>query len=415
MTHPLAKLGALIVAAWLGLVGCGADPTQQTLSQNVGAAFAPCNDSEIKYLARKHNFMLSFRPCANNNFEQYAWSPDGRLLYFQLVLTAYVMDAEADTKNTSALPISTPLGPATWLTATRVAVPVGPPAESEPGTPPRLALVEVRQPSTFYVDLPLGFGDIEELSRGRAPGEVLALATWKGKQTVWAIDTNTGDVTEPFPFLPGKLESMTFTPQQGAIAVGVGGKEVQLWSTQDGVRVGTFAPALRGSLHPDGVWMMLEHLGEPVSIFYQRSWDELSEQARERELRRLQRFEENLPEQFPREVQPPTLSYARVTDGKRFLLDSVFGKDFAWYEPTPHFGAFVLWGFEGKQYKRNVMLGNFTDRLRAVEKGREFLGVREFTEATFTGPDGAAPPAEVPNGGKGKGKGKAKAEAPPTE
>jgi len=399
LTQPARALGRLLVlagAAWLVLSGCGADPTQQTLSQNVGDAFAPCNDSEIKYLARKHNFMLSFRPCANNNFEQYAWSPDGRLLYFQLVLTAYVMDAEADTKNTSALPISTPLGPVAWLTATRLAVPVGPPGDSEPGAPPRLALVEVRQPSTFYVDLPMGFGEVQELERGRAPGEVLALASWKGRRKVWAIDTSTGEVTEPFPFLPADVRSMTFTPAQDVISVGVEGDEVQLWSTLDGKRVATFAPALRGELHPDGVWVMLEHLGEPVSIFYQRSWDELSEQARERELRRLKRFEENLPDQFPREVRPPTLSYANVVSGERFMLESVYGKDFSWYEPTPHFGSFVLWGFEGKQYKRNVMLGNFTDRLRAVEKGRDFLGVVPFTSATFVGPEGGAPAGADP-------------------
>jgi len=388
----------LVVGGLLGLVGCGADPTQQTLSENVGAAFAPCNDSEIKYLARKHNFMLSFRACANNNFEQYAWSPDGRLLYFQLVTTPYVMDAEADTKNTSAVPVSTPVGPATWLTATRLVLPVGPPADAEPGAPLRLAMAEIKQPSTFYVDLPVGFGSIEELTRGRTPGELLALATHQGTRGVWAIDSNTGEVTAPFPFLPVGVHSMTFTPRQGVLAVGLPGDEVHLYDVDDGRRQATFAPAVRASLHPDGVWVMLEHLGEPVSIFYQRSWDELSEAARQRELRRLERFEETLPEQFPREVQPPTLSYANAITGDRYVLDSVYGKDFSWYEPTPHFGSFVLWGFEGKQYKRNVMLGNFTDRFRAADKGRDFLGVRRMEEATFQGPDEAAPaaPAEVP-------------------
>lgn len=391
-------LGVLAVAATLGAtLGCGADPTQQTLSENVGAAFAPCNASEITFLARKHNFMPSFRPCANNNFEQYAWSPDGRLLYFQLVTTPYVMDAEADTKNTSPVPVSTPLGPAVWLTATRLVLPVGPAADAEAGAPNRLALAEIRQPSTFYVDLPKGFGGIQELSRGRTAAEVLALATLDGRTTVYAIDTNTGEVTAPFDFLPDGVGSMTFTPRQQVLTVGHAG-EVTLYDVEEATprRLGTFAPAERGSLHPDGIWLMLEHPGEPVSIFYQRSWDELSEQARERELRRLQRFEENLPDQFPREVQPPTLSYANVVTGERFLLDSVYGHDFAWYEPTPHFGAFVLWGFEGKQYKRNVMLGNFTDRLRAVEKGRDFLGVRRFDEATWTGPDEGGKPTPAP-------------------
>jgi hypothetical protein len=394
----MAAAASLVLGLW-ATTGCGADPTQQSLSENVGAAFAPCNTSEIEFLSRKHNFMPAFRPCANNNFEQYAWSPDGRLLYSQLVATPYVMDAEADTKNTSAVPVSSPLGPATWLTATRLVLPVGPAADADAGAPMRLALAEIRQPSTFYVDLPQGFGGVEELTRGRTPSEVLALATHEGRRTVWAIDTNTGEVTAPFTFLPPQVQSMTFTPRQGVLTVGVDGT-VHLYDVHNGERRASFSPALRGSLHPDGLWVMLEHAGDPVSIFYQRSWDELSDKARERELRRLKRFEENLPDQFPREVQPPTLSYASILTGERYLLESVFGRDFAWYEPTPHFGSFVLWGFEGKQYKRNVMLGNFTDRLRAVEKGRDFLGVRRFEEATFVGPDSdteAPAPAPAPD------------------
>jgi len=392
----LVGLGA-VVAGLIAGTGCE-DPTQATLSENVGSAFAPCNESEIKYLASKHNFMLSFRACANNNFEQYAWSPDGRLLYFQLVLTSYVMDAELDNKATKAVPAPTPIGPATWTTASRLLLPVGPSGEAEKPAPNRIAAYEARQGLVFYVDLPLGFGDVQELQRGNDPASVYALATWKGERTVWSVDTSTGEVTEAFPWLPKGATSFTYTPNVRVASVGFG-DEVKVFDAELGVRVATFAPAQRASLHPEGQWVMLEHLGDPVSIFYQRSWDELSEQARERELRRAKRFEENLPEHFPREVQPPTLSYANVVTGERYLLDSVFGRDFAWYEPRPYYGAFVLWGFEGKQYKRNVLLGDFVYRLQAAEKGKEFLGVKKMDTARFEGPDGAAPAAVPTPGG----------------
>ena len=391
----IRSIGALcgVTAALLVGVGCE-DPTQATLAENVGSAFAPCNESEIKYLASKHNFMLSFRACANNNFEQYAWSPDGRLLYFQLVMSSFVMDAEKDNKPTTTVPAPTPIGPATWSTASRLLIPVGPSAEAEAPAPNRLAVYEARQGLVFYVDLPLGFGDVEELQRGDDPGSVYALATWKGERTVWAVDTSTGATSEAFDWLPKGATSFTYTPSVGVATVGFE-DEVKVFDARLGKRVATFAPAQRASLHPEGKWLMLEHMGDPVSIFYQRSWDELSEQARERELRRAKRFEENLPEHFPREVQPPTLSYANVVTGDRYLLDSVFGRDFSWYEPRPYYGAFVLWGFEGKQYKRNVLLGDFVYRLQAAEKGKEFLGVKKMDTGRFAGPDEPAPaPAE---------------------
>jgi hypothetical protein len=372
--------------------GCGADPTQGTLSENVGAAFAPCNESEIKFLASKHNFMLSFRACANNNFNAYSWSPDGRLLYFQLVMTGYVMDAEASTKNTTAVPVPTPTGPATWLNATRLVLPIGPSPEVQAPAPERLAIYEAKQGLTFYVDLPLGFGAIQELHRSHTPGQLFALATFKGRRTVWAIDSATGDVQQAFPWLADGATSFTYTPSMQVATVGFG-NEVKVYDAQLGNRVATFSPATRASLHPEGKWLMLEHPGEPVSIFYQRSWDELSEQARQRELRRAQRFEEQLPEHFPREVQPPTLSFANVATGERFMLGSVFGDKFAWYEAQPYYGAFVLWGFEGKQYKKNVMLGDFVYRLRSSEKGKDFMGVERMTSAKFEGPDGSTPPA----------------------
>ncbi len=372
----------------LALMGCSRDPTQGSLSENVGQAFAPCSEAEIRFLATKHNFMPAFRPCGNNHFSDFAWSPDGRQLYFQLGMAHHVMDADSQTKDTRVVPTSSPVGPAAWISSSRLVVPIAPAADAPEGAPLRLALYDTDQASVFSIDLPADLKDPKDLQRDSTQQSILLTAVrGQGERRVYRVDLGSGELTEPWSWL-GPVETFTFTPSQNAVTVGASGK-VTVHDAESGEPRGTWAPALRGSLHPDGRWVMLEHLGDPVSIFYQRAWDELSEQARERELRRAKRFEEQLPESYPTEVQPPTLSFADLASGARWTLSSVYGTDFEWYEPTDHFGSFVLWGFEGKQFKRNVLLGDFTARMRSAEQGRDFMGVHRFGEAegaTFEAP-----------------------------
>ena len=127
----------------LCLFGCERpDPTIGTLSENVGASFSPCSEAEIKFMASKHNFMPSFRPCGENSFSSYAWSPEGTHLYFQLVMTPYLMDARTDQKPTIAVPTSTPIGDGAWVTKHRLVVPVGPSEEVDNN---RLAIYDLEQ------------------------------------------------------------------------------------------------------------------------------------------------------------------------------------------------------------------------------------------------------------------------------
>ena len=145
--------------------------------------------------------------------------------------------------------------------------------------------------------------------------------------------------------------------------------------------------------------MCIRDSGEPVSIFYQRALDELSPEARERELRRVKRFEEQLPSGTPTTVQPPTLSWVDLHSGKRWMLTSAYGDNFQWYESVGHYASFFLWGFEGKQFKRNVALGQLDGRMLSIDKGRDVLGLERMEageDPNYQPPTGVVPtePAE---------------------
>jgi hypothetical protein len=374
------------------LAGCGgSDPNAGTLSQNVGASFAPCNEQEIKFLATKHNFMTAFRPCGNNNFQDFTWSPDGKHLYFKLVMVGYVMDADQAHKPVTTVPTPTPTGTAVWLSNDQLALPVGA-AEGLDDGPERIALFSIDTPQVFYVDLP-GLTKPDALSQGRSKQEVLFLAADRsGKRIIHALDVADGAITEPFPWLTGPVVTFTFEPELGVVVVGDG--ETVRMHAIDGTERGSWSPALRGSVHPGGEWLSLEYTGAPVSIFHQRAWDELSDRARQREVARTERFIETLPDNYPTEVEPPSLSFVYLPTGGRWSVDSVQGHDFEWYPAMDFYGSFVLWGFESKEFKRNVLLGNFRDRMFRMVDGQEMMGITPMTDGTSTAVTALAPSLE---------------------
>ncbi|TNE92608.1 MAG: hypothetical protein EP330_01295 [Deltaproteobacteria bacterium] len=360
----------------LALVACQSNPNEATFTQNVGSAFQECRSQEVRFLAGKHNFMTAFDPCGSNNFQSYAWSPEGTHLYFQLTQSGHIMNAEAANKATITLPTETPVGPAAWITATRLVVPV---QAAEGSDSLRMAVFDnTEKAQLLYVDAP-GVTDIADTARGDSPSQVLFTAT-RGEETrkVYQLDLDDGSVSEPWPWL-GPVTSFTYTPAQGLMAVGREDK-VELIKPETEEVVETYTRATRGVLHKDGKWLALEHEGDAVSIFYQRAWDELSPQARERELRRAEAWEERLPEWYPKEVHPPTITVVDREKGERWMFTGFHGHAFSWYEAADFYASVILWGFEGKELNRNVVLGNLGDRLRSVEKGEEMFGLTRFVD-----------------------------------
>ena len=391
-------MSRLLLPALLALLGaCEKDPMQGSLSENVGMSFSPCSEAEIRFMTQKHNFMTAFRPCGNNDFSAFSWSPDGKHLYFQLVMTAYVMDADAANKQTVTVPSRQPIGPAAWLTTSKVAVPEVPLTDDGPA---QIAIFDLDGQTVFHVDLP-ELTEIRAMQRGREPTELLLLGG-ADKPGVYAFDTSTGTLTQPFAWLTEAVDTLTYTHQLDVLTV-TRGNQTTVHEGASGKPLGTWPSARRGTLHPEGRWLALEHDGEEISIFYQRSWDELSEQARERELRRLKKYEETIKGDFPTRVRPPTLSFVDLHTGRRWMLSSVYGTQFQWYEPTPYFGSLMMWGFEGKQMKRNVLLGDMRGRFHMIENDRKMMGISRFEDGEdprYVPPGQAKPePAEAETNG----------------
>ena len=364
--------------SWLFLIlaACSYDPTVGTLPDNVGRAFAPCQESEIRFLATKHNFQLSFEPCGKNAFGAFSWSPSGERLYFQLGQTGYVMNAGADDKRTLTVPTPSPIGKGDWITSARLALPIGP---KETGGMNRVAVFSVDQQSVFYWDV--NSPVIDQVLRAETPTQLLIVVAQKptGPRQLLRMDLNDGSTTPAYEWLKD-FDTVDFSPKPNLLVVGRG-ETVTVHDASTGKSSHSFQPATRGTVHSDGRWLMLEHLGEPVSIFYQRAWDDMTEAQRRRERQRAEKLAASLPDSYPTMVRPPTLSFADLNDDARWMLTSVYGTDFQWYEAQPYYGSFIFWGFEGKQFKRNVLLGQFGSRLRATEIGRDFMGVVPMNEA----------------------------------
>jgi len=366
---------AAILLVGSTLIGCQQNSGDGTLSQNVGASFAPCSEAEIKYMAARHNLMTAFKPCGANKFSYYSWAPSGRHLYFQLVMTGYIMDADSPQRETAAVPTPTPTGPAAWISSTRIVIPVAA-ADGPDADAPRLAVYDIEQSSVMYTKLP-GLKNLRGLQRQSASTTLVIADSPEKSSSIYSVDLVDGGVTEIGDWVETPADTMTYTPTQDVLTVGRG-DVVTAYKLTTKETIGTWKHATRGSMHPHGTWMALEFLGDEISIFNQRSWNELSEKARARELARVKQFEERLPDSYATTIRPPTISLVDMSDSSRWTITGFLGDQFQWYEAKPTFMSTMLWGFEGKQYKRNVALGNLEPRLRAIQEEKEFIGLEKF-------------------------------------
>ncbi|MCB9663383.1 MAG: hypothetical protein H6732_04675 [Alphaproteobacteria bacterium] len=393
---------ASFLALLLSACTCSRDPTEGALADNVGEAFAACNEAEIRFLAAKHNVQLVFAPCGSNNFSSYRWAPDGTRIFFQLVLSANVMDANAADKRTITLPIPKPVGSPAWLGDTRVAVPV---AAAEEGGDVRIALYEVPatpEPGDQAVGTLAGSAELiplpglvaaDQLTRGEGAGELL-FAGRRAADGPWEIlrlDLGERAVSPAFPSVSGAFDTFTYAAEQGLVVLGHG-DTVRVVDAATGEERDRWTPARRGSLDATGRWLLLEHAGSAISVFNQRTWGEISEQARKREEARGEAFAERLPEGMDRVVQPPTLSVADREGGGRWTFTAALGDGATWYPGSPGWISFFLWGFEGKQVKRNVALWDVSGHLAAIANGEERFALEPF-EAPADDGEGPGEPA----------------------
>jgi len=383
---------SLTLFSALALSACSGNPASQgSLQQNVADAFGPCNENEIRFTAEKYNLSTAFRPCSSNEFTQFAWSPDGTLVFFQLVMSGYVMDATSKDKQTAGVGTPTPTGQVAWLTNTRLAVPVGP----SDGKTARIMTYDVPRGDQTGMMVEHAVPQLRELDhvhRGASPSEIYFTAVDDaGARQPWHMDLNTDVVTRAFSFHEGAVDYLDYTPDQRAVTLH-DANGLHLFRAETGEQIGSWSDATAGSLHKSGQWMALEYLGPEISIFNQRRDGELTEAQADREARKIEKFKSTLPDAYKTEVAPPTLGIVDLVNDKRWEFDGFFGNHFEWYEAHGEWASFMLWGFEGKQMRRNVVIGDFGFRLEELRTRGRALGARAYAG------DNAAPPApEAPS------------------
>lgn len=376
----------LFLVLGCALSACQPNPDSTTLFQDIGMSFEPCNQAEIKFQNQKHGMMPALAVCGSNHVSHFGWNPDGTHLYFDLTLTGNLLDASQKHKPLATLPLDQPSGNPAWINAQRFAVPLPPDAKVE-GAPPRIALYDYQQ-LLLEIKLVPGLEDLADLHRGPDPGTVYFTAVdAAGVRDVYAIDLNTGVVSDPFAWLVGPVTSFTYTWQVERVVVGREGT-VRLYDAA-GADLGSF-PGFRGVVHPKGQWIAIERDGEEVSVFYQRSWENMNERERAIAEKKAAEVAKKFPEWYPRTVKLPTLEMVHLATGKRGEMRGFYGTNFQWYQAKDFWGSFVLWGYEGRQLNRNVMLGDLTLRLGGILAEKDVPDIRRLDALPIV-PGAAAP------------------------
>jgi hypothetical protein len=336
----------------LGLWACVAEEGDGTGATSL----LDCDNAAIEQQAAQNQFQLSFAACGSNSFNDYAWSTDGHKLYYQLGMVQHVLVADVEPKKTLQVPAATAIGPATWVTGDRVVIPVGPPPENEHG-PLRLASWVIGAPAPVYVDLPADLKDPADLNRTRDPEKIFLTAIrGESPRRVYEVSLVDGATAPALDWL-GPVDTFSFTPAADAVMAGRG-QTVTVHDATTGAAKGAWTPATRGAIHPKGKWVVLEHEGAPLQLMAPDG---------------------ETPAGDP--VRPPLLSFAQVDTGDRWLLETIQGSKWEWYEITDMYGSFVLWGFDGRPYRRNIMLGDLLERMTGVEIGQLKYGVKPMTAA----------------------------------
>ncbi len=394
MTRPFPRNLSAGAALLLWSVGCDRQDLygDATFTDNVKSAYAECSPGEIRFLSAKHGLQLAFDACGSNKFANFAWSPNGIDLYFQLTHGGHVMDAEM--KTILGVPTETPVADAAWLRDGVLVVPLPPEgsldtkvtsretaskAARSSAEKYRLGIYDRGDRTLRLVELPVREPQDLQMVDGRLL--LTGLGDTGTRHPFW-VNTDTGAAERALPWMTQPAESLVVAGD----LVGWSDLEDGGLFTRDGLSVRELPGVRRVIPHPGGRYVALEVDGESISLFDQRSWNELSEESREREQRRKQKWLEGMPEWMPREMQPPELQLLDLTEGGHFRVTSFYGEHFAWYTAQDYWCSFILWGLEGKQLHRNIALTDLAERLRMLAAGDHTLGM-ERLEQNETKPD----------------------------
>jgi len=320
---------ALAFIAGLATFLHGCDDSEMTFREAVSAVYTPCDKADTKLRAAEKGMQLVFEPCGSNNFFHFAWNPQGTSLYYQTNQGPWVFK---DTGENYPLRIGKPKSNAVWLDNETIAFP------DESGR--QIGVYEV---ATHVLRL-LEIVPVEpsELVRGRDKGQVFFLGADVpgGVQDIYALQVETGHVERAFDWLRGGVDSFSYQAPVDILCYReIGVMDVTCVRGNDGRAIHTARDRTRGAVSVDGRYLVTEGEGEAVPTF-----PDAAEKGTK------------IPDYLPREIRPPALWILDLETGEEFLWKGVHGIQFGWYEPTPYFASFVIWGTDNESSNQNISL-----------------------------------------------------------
>jgi hypothetical protein len=334
---PLPLLLALALSFAIGCDGCIDDGP--SFQDSVKEAYAPCNGDLLKAKAGMKAMQLVFKPCGSNNFQNFAWNPQGITLYYRTLQGPWILK---DTGENLPLRIGMPGVAPAWFNASMLAVP--------DSTGRKMSVYNIE--SHILNLLELDQVDPEQLFKGKGDDEIIYLAAESpgGLKYAWRLYANTGESERAFGWLDEGLESVSYRAEKDIVCYRVYGEtEVRCADAETGDTLRSFPDRDRVTVSVDGRYAMEEGLGTEVSVF--REGHELAIA--------------DLPPGVTTRVRPPSFWITDMETGRQLPWEGVHGHAFQWYDSAPYYASFLLWGFDGEQLNANVALVDVRHFLKA--------------------------------------------------
>ena len=341
----LLALLAVIAMAGLGVVsfrGCagGLGGQDVTFRQAAEHVYGACDADDIRIKTGAKGLQLVFDACGSNNLQNFRWSPDGLQLYYRSSAGPWVL---RDTHEHLPLPIGMPRAGAVWFNNALLAFP--------DSTGHKLGVYTPESRILNFAEIDQV--DPEQLQRGAEVDELYYLAseTPGGLQSVWRMHVNTVDSERAFPWMPEGITSYSYHVVRDIVCyAALGVEEVVCARGENGQELWVREGRTRGVLSTDARYLVTEGLGDPVTTAAGAAFAEAGKE---------------LPEFVAGEVRPPQLWIYDTETGEELLWEGVHGTDFQFYEATPYYGSFLLWGIDNEPLRRNITLIDLRNFLKA--------------------------------------------------
>ena len=340
-------IGGRLNGSWILIAGvliaCN-ESSNGSLQTNIQSAYQDCDKREIGLLKKMNNVQTVFEDCGSNHITHYNWSTDGQLLYFQLFETGYLLNPT--NQGVDPVPVGSPVGRGTWITTSRLAVPVK-------GDTSGSVLLALYHTGGMLDKFALKGSEPQDLQIYDEQNILLTMID-AGVRKAFLFNHMDQSTTEVFPFLSSheSINNLEWASEAKLLAV-TDNTGASLYDDK-GSLLKRFEGVKRATPHADGNYIALEVDGTAIPTIPLESVTYKTDKAKAREEARRQKQLEALPSWMPKETIPPEIHIYNLKLNRRYRLKNAFGSTLIWYRAQKYFATFTLRGLGGNLVNPNV-------------------------------------------------------------